>query len=152
MRPGAASTPLQTSTPPGRRWRHRLGHVVGAQSARDDQAVVVRHALGQAPVEDLARPRVLAVHEQEVRAELLEAHDGAIPRRERLDHGGHAGADPLRLLGGLVPVHLGGAQSRHPDGFHDPLRRLVAEDADGQHVLGQPLGDVPGQVHRDLPR
>ena len=130
--------------------RHGLGHVVGAQAARDDEAMVVGHALGQPPVEHLARTRVRPVDEKEVRAEVLEARNGGITGREGLDDGADPGPYPLRLLGGLVPVQLRRTQTGQADGLDDTLRRLVTEHAHRQHVLGQTLGDVPGQLDRDL--
>ena len=59
-----------------------LGDVVRAQAAGDDEPAGVGHALGQPPVEDLARPGVVAVDQQVVGPELGEAADGPIAGRE----------------------------------------------------------------------
>ena len=72
LRPGADSTPEETSTPRGPQVGHGLGHVARAQAARDDEPAGVGHPLGQPPVEDLARPGVVAVDQQVVGPELGE--------------------------------------------------------------------------------
>ena len=113
---------------------------------------MVGHALGQSPVEDLARPGIVAVHHEEVGSELLEAPDARLPRVERLDHHRHPRSHPLRLLGRLVPVQLRRAQTGDPYRLDHPLRRLVTEDADGEDVLGQPLRDVARELHGHLAR
>ena len=148
MRPGADSTPVDDVDAAGTQVGDRLGHVVGAQASRDDEAMVVGHPFGQPPVEDLPRAGVGSVDEEEVGAEVLEAPDGRITGRERLDHRPDAGAHPLRLLGGLVAVQLRRTQAGDADDLDDPLRSLVTEHADRQHVLGQAFGDVAGQLHR----
>ena len=131
---------------------HRRPDVVRSQPAAHDQAVVVGHPLGQPPVEHLPRARVFPVHHEEVGAELLEASDRPLARPEHLDHGAHPGAHPFGLLGGLLAVQLGRTQAGRVHGLDHPLRRLVAKHPHGQDVLGQPLGDVAGEVDRDLPR
>ena len=65
---------------------------------------------------------------------------------------GQPGPDPGRVLRRLVPVELGGTQAGALHLLHHTLRRLVPEDPDGQDLRRQALGDVAGQLHRDLPR
>ena len=129
-----------------------VAHVVGAEPTGDDETVVVHHALGEPPVEDLARPGVLAVDEQVVGAEFLEAGDVRITGRKGLDDERDAGADPLGLLGRLVPVKLCRGQAGRLDGLHHALGRLVAEDTDRDDLGRQSLRDVSGQLDRDLAR
>jgi hypothetical protein len=47
-------------------------------------------------------------------------------------------------------VELCAPKSGPVDDLDDALRRLVAEHADGEHLGGQPLGDVGGDGCRDL--
>ncbi len=153
MRPGADSTPGGHVHPGGTQVRHRLGDVLGPQAARQ----TIRRWWSATPSASRQSktwpdPGLSPSTRQEVGAELLEAPDGALAGLERLDHRGHPCPHPLRLLGRLVPVQLGRAQPGDAHRLHDALGRLVAEDAHRQHVLGEPLGDVARQVHRDLPR
>ena len=94
LRPGADSTPVDTSTPAGRRFATAWATLSGRSPPETIEAVVVRHPLRQPPVEDLARPGVFAVDEQVVGAELLEAADGALAGAEGLDHRGDRGRAP----------------------------------------------------------
>ena len=103
-----------------------------------------------APVEDLTGAGILAVDQQEVGPEIGKAVNGAVPGGEGLDDGVQAGPDPGRFLRRLVAVELRRAQSGGLDRLDHPLGGLVAEHADGQNLRRQPLGDVTGQLDRDL--
>ena len=153
LRPGAASTPLETSTPPGRRWVDGLRHVVGAQAARDDEALRGRTTpSARRQSNTWPEPGFCPSTRRKSAPKSSKRAMVRSPAGKALMTVRHAGPHPLRLLGRLVPVHLRRAQTGDADGLDDALRRLVPEHADGQHVLGQALGDVPGQLHRDLAR
>ena len=112
---------------------------------------MVGHTLGQPPVEHLTRARVVPVDQEVVGAELVEAGNGAFAGPEGLDHRRHPLAHPGGLLGRLVAVQLRRVQTGHVNGLGHPLGCFVPEDPDRQDVLGESLGDVPGQLHRHLP-
>ena len=130
----------------------RLGDVLGPQAARDQHATGVDDALGESPVEHLARTRARPVDQQPVRPERVEPGHGAVACGEGPDGERHALGHPSGVLGALVPVELHGAEPdlvRHLD---DACGRLVTEHADGQHLVGQALHDVGHRRDRDLPR
>ena len=153
LRPGADSTPVETSTPAG----PQVGDGLAPRCRGAGRRETIRRWWSTTPSarrqsKTWPEPGLSPSTMQVVRAELLEAGDGALAGAEGLDHQRHPGADPLRVLGRLVPVQLRGAQPGGVHGLDHPLRRLVAEHPDGQDVLGQALGDVAGELDGDLPR
>ena len=149
--PGSDSTPVATSTPHGPDPIDGLGHVRRRQPSGQDDAAADGRALGQRPVEHLARPGRRRVDHDRVGAVVIGAIEARVPRRERLDHHRHPGPDPPGLLGRLPAVQLGGPQPGVEADRHHPLGHLVAEHADGEDLGRQPAGDVAGSGQRDLP-
>ena len=103
LRPGATSTPLDTSTPHGRTSRIASPTLCDVEPAGEQHAHAARRAFGEPPVEDTARTRIGRVDEDHVGRAVGRGRERGIAGRERLDHEPHALADPLHLAARLTP-------------------------------------------------
>ena len=152
LRPGADSTPVETSTPPGRRWATAWATLSGRRPPETMSRWWSVTPSARRQSKTWPDPGFSPSTRRKSAPNSSKRMMVRSPAGKRLDHRVDAGPHPLRLLRRLVPVHLRRAQTGDPDGLDDALRCLVAEHADGEDVLGQPLRDVTGELHRDLPR
>ena len=149
LRPGAASTPLDTSTPHGRTSADRLADVLGREPAGEQDALAARRALGQPPVEDLARAGSGESTRMMSAGLFAAAASAGSPAanawitnctRSRIHCTSDAGSRPCSC----TPCSPAAT-----DDLDDALRALVAEHADRVHLARQPPHDVAhGLGHR----
>ena len=148
------------ATPPSR-WRvdapgpdlaDGLAHVVGVEPAGQQQPHPVRCALGQRPVEHLARP---GVGESTRTTSAAPGRAGAgqpgVPGRQGLDDERHPLPHEPRSSAVSPPWSWAPCRPALLTTSTTRSGRLVAEHADGQDLLRQPLDDVADHLGVDLP-
>ena len=153
LRPGADSTPVDTSTPKGWRWA-MASATLSAWSPPDTMSragsttpSARRQSKTSPDPGDWASTRTV------VRAVVVDAGDVAVPGREGLDGERHALAPPSGC-----PRRVSSPCScapRRPMPFTistTRVRRLVAEHPDREDLGRQALDDAPHRLGRDLAR
>ena len=126
-------------------------HVAGVQASGDEQTLAFGQVAGHAPSRTPARARAGRVEQDGVGPVIVGVrHSRVSPGKGLYDHRDPL-ADPVRLLGRLPPVQLGGLEAGGVNDLDDPPGGVVAENPHGQEIFaGQALDDVGHPLRGNL--